>query len=158
MQLTRTRQVPISIANFSSQNNIPSDEKPLKTVPPEMHHNMTKAPQAEKPKENRKGPSATAKAGYKLKIRKNEELVAFRPSGHTAVVGKTKNFNYNLQRTNYEGNKNKLIGFALALSLIPIAMFIGNAESNFRNAQVKQIAEKRRKRLDEEHDVDRELL
>ena len=37
-------------------------------------------------------------------------------------------------------------------------MFIANAESNFRNAQVKQIAEKRRKRLDEEHDVDRELL
>ena len=47
---------------------------------------------------------------------------------------------------------------ALALSLIPIGLFISNAESNFRNAQVKQIAEKRRKRLDEEHDVDRELL
>ena len=37
-------------------------------------------------------------------------------------------------------------------------MFISNAEGNFRSAQVKKIAEKRRRRLDAEHNVDRDIL
>ena len=85
------------MATFSSQNNIPSDERsPKQVVPPEMHHNQAQSVPTEQPKVNRPGIKATAKAGYKIKIRKGEEMMAFRPSGHTAVVGKTKNFNYNL--------------------------------------------------------------
>ena len=45
-----------------------------------------------------------------------------------------------------------------ALSMIPIALFISNAENNFKAAEVKKIAEKRRRRLDKEHDIDREEL
>jgi len=41
------------------------------------------------------------------------------------------------------------------LSCLPIGYFIKNAEKNFRNAEVKKIAEKRRLRLDSEHGVDR---
>jgi hypothetical protein len=36
-------------------------------------------------------------------------------------------------------------------------MFVKNAERNFRAADVKKIAEKRRLRLDKEHGVDREM-
>ena len=35
-------------------------------------------------------------------------------------------------------------------------MFVRNAESNFRKAEIKKIAEKRRQRLDKEHGIDRE--
>ena len=54
--------------------------------------------------------------------------------------------------------KNKFALVFAAFSLIPIAWFIYNAEGNFRKAEVKKIAERRRRRLDEEHDVDREDL
>jgi hypothetical protein len=37
-------------------------------------------------------------------------------------------------------------------------MLVKNAESNFRKAEVKKIAARRRQRLDEEHDVDRESM
>ena len=44
------------------------------------------------------------------------------------------------------------------LSFIPFGIFIKNAEGNFRAAQIKNIAAKRRARLDKEHGVDREAL
>ena len=54
--------------------------------------------------------------------------------------------------------KNRFAFLFAAVSILPIAWFIYNAEGNFRKAQVKKIAERRRRRLDEEHDVDREDL
>jgi len=44
------------------------------------------------------------------------------------------------------------------LSFIPFIAFCKNAEGNFRRAEVKKIAEKRRLRLDEEHGVDRKVF
>jgi hypothetical protein len=43
------------------------------------------------------------------------------------------------------------------LSCIPIVWFCKNAEGNFRAADVKKIAEKRRRRLDAEHGIDRDV-
>jgi hypothetical protein len=63
-----------------------------------------------------------------------------------------------MQRQNNESRKNYTIGFIVLLSFIPIALFISNAEGNFRKAQVKQIASKRRDRLDREHGIDRKAL
>jgi len=42
--------------------------------------------------------------------------------------------------------------------MIPIGLFISNAEGNFRRTQVKQISSKRRDRLDKEHGIDRKAL
>ena len=44
----------------------------------------------------------------------------------------------------------------MLLSFIPFGLFMKNAEGNFRKAEIKKIAEKRRRRLDEEHGIDRE--
>ena len=42
------------------------------------------------------------------------------------------------------------------LSFIPFGIFVWNAEENFKKAEIKKIAEKRRQRLDQEHGIDRE--
>lgn len=42
--------------------------------------------------------------------------------------------------------------------MIPIVLFIRNAEAAFKKAGVKQITANRRERLDKEHNVDREAL
>jgi len=44
------------------------------------------------------------------------------------------------------------------LSFIPFGLFIKNAEGNFKKAEVKKIAEKRRKKLDDEHGIDRDEM
>ena len=44
------------------------------------------------------------------------------------------------------------------LSFIPFAFFIMNAESNFKKSDIKKIAEKRRRAMDEQHGVDRDLM
>jgi hypothetical protein len=48
--------------------------------------------------------------------------------------------------------------FLVLLSFIPFGLFVKNAESNFRKANVKGISGKRRERLDKEHGIDREAL
>lgn len=63
-----------------------------------------------------------------------------------------------MQRQNNESMKHKMIISLVLLSFIPIALFVKNAEGNFRKAQVKQIATKRRDRLDKEHGIDRKAL
>ena len=85
-------------------------------------------------------------------------MEAFRPYGHTSLVGKQQNYNFALSIEKNDEFKNKFALVFAAFSLIPIAWFIYNAEGNFRKAEVKKIAERRRRRLDEEHDVDREDL
>ena len=57
---------------------------------------------------------------------------------------------------NTEKFRFNLVKGLVVLSLIPIYMFVRNAEQNFRNAQVKQLAAKRRERLDAEHGINRE--
>jgi len=49
-----------------------------------------------------------------------------------------------------------MIKIGVLLSFIPIALFVKSAEKNFKNAQIKQVAAKRRERLDKEHGIDRE--
>ena len=61
-----------------------------------------------------------------------------------------------MAREDQVGNKNKFVMFLVLLSFIPFSMFIMNAEGNFRKSEIKKIAEKRRRRLDEEHDIDRD--
>jgi hypothetical protein len=39
--------------------------------------------------------------------------------------------------------------------MVPFTAFLMNAEGNFKKAEVKKIAERRRKKLDKEHGVDR---
>lgn len=100
---------------------------------------------------------ATPKAGYKLpKIKKGEQILAFRPSGHTNLTQPTQNFNFNLAREEHIKFKHKVIIGLVLLSFIPFGMFVYNAEGNFRKAEIKKIAEKRRRKLDEEHGIDRE--
>jgi len=41
------------------------------------------------------------------------------------------------------------------LSLVGFGFFVSDAESNFRRAEIKKIAEKRRRRLDSEHGINR---
>lgn len=48
-----------------------------------------------------------------------------------------------------------MIGLVL-LSFVGFGLFIKNAEGNFRKAEIKKIAEKRRRRLDDEHGIDRD--
>jgi hypothetical protein len=48
-----------------------------------------------------------------------------------------------------------LLAAVILCSLIPIGLLFKNAEGNFRKAEVKKIAARRRQRLDEEHNVDR---
>jgi hypothetical protein len=42
--------------------------------------------------------------------------------------------------------------------MVPVAFFIRDAEGNFKKAQIKNIAAKRRERLDQEHGVDRAAM
>ncbi len=44
------------------------------------------------------------------------------------------------------------------VSLIPFAVFLKNAEDNFRKSGIKEISSKRRRRLDQEHGIDREKM
>ena len=102
---------------------------------------------------------ATPKAGFKMpKLKDGQEIIGFRPHCHTDILGKTKNFNFEMQRQNHQTHKNYGIAFIVFLSMIPIGLFISNAEGNFRKAQVKQISSKRRDRLDKEHGIDRKAL
>ena len=91
------------------------------------------------------------------KLKEGQEIVGFRPHGHTSLH-ETQNFNFELQRQNNQQFKNRSIIFMVLLSFIPFAIFVKNAEGNFRAAQIKNIAAKRRDRLDKEHGVDREAL
>ena len=50
-----------------------------------------------------------------------------------------------------------MIGLVV-LSMVPFFMFVRNAEQNFRKAGIKELHAKRRKRLDEEHGVNREKM
>ena len=135
--LIRTR--PISTACFSSGNSEQTSAQP-QPIPDAPVKNIA--------------PKATPKAGFKL----SRNVEAFRPYGHTSLVGKQQNYNFALNLEKNDDFKNKFAFVFAAISLIPIAWFIYNAEGNFRKAQVKKIAERRRRRLDEEHDVDREDL
>ena len=72
------------------------------------------------------------------------------------MTGETSNFNFNLAREEQESRKIKVAIGVVLLSLVGFGMFIKNAEGNFRKAEIKKIAEKRRRRLDEEHGVDRD--
>lgn len=101
---------------------------------------------------------ATPEAGFKQpRLREDEEVVSFRPTGHTSLTAPTKNYNFELKRQNGEKFKVRFIIGLVILSCVPIIMFVKNAEKNFRAADVKKIAEKRRRRLDEEHGIDRDM-
>ena len=101
--------------------------------------------------------TATAKKGYKMpRLRKGEQVVAFRPSGHTKLTSKTVNYNFNMARDEHIQMKTKVIIALVLLSFIPFGMFVRNAEGNFRKAEIKKIAEKRRLKLDREHGIDRD--
>lgn len=89
------------------------------------------------------------------RVKKGEEIVQFRPSGHTKLTSPTTNFNFNLQRENQEKLKTKVVISLVLLSFVGFGLFIKNAESNFRKAEIKKIAEKRRRRLDDEHGINR---
>jgi hypothetical protein len=102
---------------------------------------------------------ATPKAGFRIpKLKNNEEIVAFRPSGHTALTGKQQNFNFNMQLEKNDKNKNRFVIACVLLSFVPFVFFIKNAEENFRKSEIKKIAEKRRRAMDEAHGVNREEL
>eukprot|EP00347_Sterkiella_histriomuscorum_P017368 403349651 len=88
--------------------------------------------------------------------KEGETIIGFRPKGNVDIFSKPKNFNFDQQRMNTENFRFNLVKTAVALSLIPIFIFVKNAEQNFKNAQVKQIAAKRRERLDQEHGINRE--
>lgn len=82
-------------------------------------------------------------------------MVGFRPHGNTDIFQKTKNFNFELQRRINEKRKFRAVMIMCGLSLIPIFIFMTNAEKNLRRANVKQLSAKRRERLDREHGIDR---
>ena len=50
----------------------------------------------------------------------------------------------------------KVVIALVLLTFIPFGLFVKNAEGNFRKAEIKKIAEKRRLRLDKEHGIDRD--
>lgn len=67
-------------------------------------------------------------------------------------------FNYKLQEEIYEKRKYKAAALMVLLSLVPFAIFLRNAEANFRKAGVKDMHNKRRQRLDEEHGINRDRM
>ena len=71
-------------------------------------------------------------------------------------MGETKIYNYHLARKQTESNKHRFVIFIVLLSFIPFGIFVYNAEDNFRKAEVKKLATKRRERLDQEHGIDRD--
>ena len=102
---------------------------------------------------------ATPKAGFRIpKLKGDEQIVAFRPSGHTSLTGPTQNFNFNMQLERNEKTKNWFVVACVLLSFVPFALFIKNAEQNFKASEIKKIAEKRRRKLDEAHGVNREEI
>ena len=54
--------------------------------------------------------------------------------------------------------RNRIVILLVLLSMVPVAFFIRDAEGNFKKAQIKNIAAKRRERLDQEHGVDRAAM
>ena len=101
--------------------------------------------------------TATPKSGFKMpRVKKGEAIVAFRPSGHTRLTQPTTNYNFNMGREEQEKRKIKVVIALVLLSFIPFGLFLRNAEGNFRKAEIKKIAEKRRQRLDKEHGIDRD--
>ena len=60
-----------------------------------------------------------------------------------------------MQQDNQAKNKYNFIIFLVLLSFIPFGIFVKNAEGNFRKPQIKNLAAKRRERLDAEHGIDR---
>jgi hypothetical protein len=56
-----------------------------------------------------------------------------------------------MQTENNEKFKNKTVFIMVLLSFIPIGLLFKNAEENFRKAEIKKIADRRRQRLDAEH-------
>lgn len=67
-------------------------------------------------------------------------------------------FNFRLQEEINEKRKFKIVILMVLLSLVPFAIFLKNAEANFRKAGVKEIHKKRRERLDEEHGINRDNM
>ena len=101
----------------------------------------------------------TPKMGMKMpRLKDGEEVIAFRPYGNTDISTKSKNYNFRLQEEINEQRKFKLVIGLVILSLVPFFMFLKNAEANFRKAGVKELAKKRRERLDAEHGVNREKM
>jgi len=92
------------------------------------------------------------------KLQEGEQVIAFRPYGNTSLQTKPKNFNFKLQEEINEKRKFKLVIGLVVLSMVPFFMFVRNAEQNFRKAGIKELHAKRRKRLDEEHGVNREKM
>ena len=90
------------------------------------------------------------------RLKKGEQVLAFRPSGHTKLTQPTANYNFNMARDEHLKTKTKVIIALVLLSFIPFGLFVMNAEGNFRKSEIKKIAEKRRRRLDKEHGIDRE--
>jgi hypothetical protein len=71
------------------------------------------------------------------RLKKNQEIVGFRPHGNTDILAKPRNFNFELRRQKDEKTKNRSVIAMVLLSFIPFAMFVANAESNFRKTQIK---------------------
>ena len=63
-----------------------------------------------------------------------------------------------MQLERNEKTKYYTVALLVFISFIPFAIFIRNAEGNFRKSDIKKIAEKRRRKLDEEHGVDRDAM
>ena len=76
--------------------------------------------------------------------------------GDSDIFSKPKNYNFELKRENNEKLKFNILKGGILLSLVPIFIFVKNAEQNFRNAQIKELTAKRRERLDKEHGINRE--
>ena len=68
-------------------------------------------------------------AGFKLpKLKEEEQIVGFRPQGNSDLFSKPKNFNFEQQRVNTEQLRFNIVKGLIVLSLIPIYMFVKNAE------------------------------
>ena len=91
-------------------------------------------------------------------MKDDSKIIGFRPTGHTDILSKTKNYNFTLERETYSSQKYGFILFCVLLSFIPFGIFVLNAEGNFRRANVKGLTSKRRERLDLEHGVNRQAL
>lgn len=78
------------------------------------------------------------------KLKDGEEIIGFRPYGHSKLTGETQNFNFALQDENNQKLKLKLVVALVLLSFIPLGLLFKNAESNFRKAEVKKITARRR--------------
>ena len=102
-------------------------------------------------------PKATPAAGFKVRAKRGQELISFRPKGHSKLTGGTINYNFELERQNNEKTKVRFVIGCVILSAIPFGLFVKNAEENFRKTDIKKAAERRRIRLDKEHGIDRDL-